>query len=135
MPYMNVVVLAGNLTRDPEKRYTPNNVCIASLSMAVNRRVKRNEEWTDEVSFFDVTVFGNTAENCAKFLSKGRPVLVEGYLRQRRWETPEGNRRSKVEVVANNVQFLGPKPGASDSGGSDNGYDEPPPLEDDDIPF
>ncbi len=135
MASYNKVILMGNLTRDPEKRYTQGGTCIVNLGLAVNRRIKRNEEWVDEVSFFDIVVFGNQAENCAKFLAKGRPVLVDGELQQRRWETPEGQKRSKIEVVANRVAFLGGG-GRSDGGAGLSDEDSgPPPIEDDDIPF
>ena len=135
MASYNKVILMGNLTRDPEKRYTQGGTCVVNLGLAVNRRVKRNEEWTEEASFFDIVVFGNQGENCAKFLAKGRPVLVDGELQQRRWETPEGQKRSKIQVIANRIAFLGSR---SDSGGGDTfqGDDSgPPPIEDDDIPF
>lgn len=134
MASYNKVILMGNLTRDPEKRYTQGGTCIVNIGLAVNRRIKRNEEWIDEVSFFDIVVFGNQAENCAKFLAKGRPVLVDGELQQRRWETPEGQKRSKVEVIANRVAFLGSR---SDSGSESTQGEEsgPPPIDDDDIPF
>ncbi len=136
MPSYNKVILMGNLTRDPEKRYTQGGTCVVNIGLAVNRRIKRNEEWIEEVSFFDIVVFGVQAENCAKFLSKGRPILVDGELQQRRWETPEGQKRNKVEIVASRVAFLGSRP---DGGGQDlsnqGANTGPPPIEDDDIPF
>ena len=133
------VILVGNLTRDPELRYTTGGTAIANLGIAVNRRIKRGEEWTDEVSFFDVVVFGRRAETSAEYLAKGRPVLVEGDLVQRRWESQDGQKRSKVEVQARDVQFLGtPRDGGGDSksnAGSSGGDYGPPPIDDDDIPF
>ncbi len=135
MASYNKVILMGNLTRDPEKRYTQGGTCIVNIGLAVNRRIKRNEEWVDDVSFFDIVVFGNQAENCAKFLAKGRPVLVDGELQQRRWETPEGQKRSKVEVVANRVAFLGSRPDSGGGSFQSEGNSAPPPIEDDDIPF
>ena len=98
--------------RDPETRFLPSGVAVTSFSIAVNRRYKSNNEVKEEVSFFDISVFGKTGENCAEYLSKGRPVLVEGRLRQRSWET-DGVKRSKIEVVADNVQFLGGPRGAA----------------------
>ena len=136
MPSYNKVILMGNLTRDPEKRYTQGGTCVVNIGLAVNRRIKRNEEWIEEVSFFDIVVFGVQAENCAKFLSKGRPILVDGELQQRRWETPEGQKRNKVEIVANRVAFLGSRPDGGGQDQSSQGADSgPPPIEDDDIPF
>ncbi len=87
MVTFNRVILAGNLVRDPETRFLPSGVAVTSFSIAVNRRYKSNNEVKEEVSFFDISVFGKTGENCAEYLSKGRPVLVEGRLRQRSWET------------------------------------------------
>ncbi|MCB9478311.1 MAG: single-stranded DNA-binding protein [Deltaproteobacteria bacterium] len=137
MASYNKVILMGNLTRDPEKRYTESGTCIVTMGVAVNRRVKRQNEWTEEANFFDIVVFGNQAENCAKYLAKGRPVLVDGELQQRRWEGQDGQKRSKVEVVANQVTFLGSGGGGGGGGsyGGVGGSDEPPPLDDDDIPF
>lgn len=133
MVTFNRVILAGNLVRDPETRFLPSGVAVTSFSIAVNRRYKSNDEVKEEVSYFDVSVFGKTGENCAEYLSKGRPVLVEGRLRQRRWEA-DGVKRSKIEVVAENVQFLGGPRGAS----SEAGAPAPPVPEtsqDEDIPF
>jgi single-strand DNA-binding protein len=136
MASYNKVILMGNLTRDPEKRYLDSGTAVTSLSIAVNRRYKKQEQWVDEVSFFDIVTFGSQAENCAKFLAKGRPILVEGELRQRRWEAQDGTKRSKVEVNANIVQFLGPRPeGAGQGTPEEAGDDVPPPIDNDDIPF
>jgi len=134
MANYNKVILMGNLTRDPEKRYTDGGTCIVNMGLAVNRRIKRKEEWVEEASFFDIVVFGNQAENCAKYLAKGRPILVDGELQQRRWEAQDGSKRSKVEIIANRVQFLGGRGGpAPDS--ETKRDEEPPPIDDDDIPF
>ena len=139
MANMAKVILVGNLTRNPELRYTTGGTAVVNLGVAVNRRFKRGEEWTEEVSFIDVVIFGRRAETCAEYLTKGRPVLVEGELVQRRWETPEGGKRSKVEVMARDVQFLGgrPKEGEEPSSGKPKSGEgiEPPPMDDDDIPF
>src|SRR5512138_3890377 len=118
MVTFNRVILAGNLVRDPEIRYLPSGTSVTSFGIAVNERVKKGDVWEEQASFFDVTVFGKTGENCAEYLSKGRPVLVEGRLRQRRWEQ-DGVKKSKIEVVADNVQFLGSPRGAG--GGAEGG--------------
>jgi single-strand DNA-binding protein len=128
----NRVILAGNLVRDPETRFIPSGTAVTSFSIAVNRRYKVNNEAKEEVSFFDISVFGKMGENCAEYLSKGRPVLVEGRLRQRRWEA-DGVKRSKIEVVADNVQFLGGPRGASADAPAPSG--PAPESQDDDIPF
>ena len=134
MANYNKVILMGNLTRDPELRYTPNGTAVATLSLAINRRYKANDEWKEETDFFDIVVFGKQAENCGEYLKKGRPVLVDGRLSQRRWETEDGQKRSKVEVVAFSVQFLGApreSSGSSSSGSMESG----PEFDDSDIPF
>ena len=105
----NLVVLMGNLTRDPEERFTPGGKAVTTLPIAVNRYYtdKDTGKRVNAVDFIDVSVWGRMAENCVKYLSKGRPVYIEGRLSVRRWETPNGEARSKMEVVARNVQFLG----------------------------
>ena len=128
----NRVILAGNLVRDPETRFLPSGLAVTSFGLAVNHRYKSNNEVKEEVSFFDVVVFGKMGENCAEYLSKGRPVLVEGRLRQRRWEA-DGVKRSKIEVVADNVQFLGgPRGGSAEPSAPAS---PAPEAQDDDIPF
>lgn len=102
---VNVVVLGGNLTRDPELRHTPSGAVLCALGLAVNEREKVNGEWTDRANFFDITVFGNQAEACAQYLAKGRPVVVEGKLRWRQWEADDGTKRQKIEVIAFRVHF------------------------------
>lgn len=111
----NRVILIGNLTKDPEVRYTPGGTPVATISIAVNSRYKQGDESKEEVLFIDSVVFGKQAETCGQYLSKGRSVLVEGRLRERRWEY-EGQKKSKMEVVANNVRFLSKKEGPSSSG-------------------
>jgi single-strand DNA-binding protein len=108
---INSVVLVGNLTRDPELRATPSGTSVCSLRVAVNDRVKdpTTGEWTDKPNYFSVDVFGGQAERCAQWLAKGRQVAIEGRLRWREWETQEGQKREAVNVVANNVQFIGPR--------------------------
>lgn len=129
-------------------RFTPSGLAVATLGVAVNHRTKKNDQFMDEASFFDVVVFGKQAENCADYLTKGRSVLVEGRLRQRRWEK-DGQKRSKVEVVADRVQFMGPAKGRAegettiDTGGEglETAPTAPAPVEEqappaeEDIPF
>ena len=134
MVTFNRVILAGNLVRDPETRFLPSGDAVTNFSIAVNSRYKpkSTNEFKEEVSYFDIAVFGKAAENCAEYLSKGRPVLVEGRLRQRSWDA-DGVKRSKIEVVADNVQFLGGPRGAS---AETSGPSAPAPdTQDDDIPF
>ena len=113
---VNVVALVGNLTRDPELRHTPSGTAVTTLRLAVNDRVKRGEEWVDAAYYFDVTVWGRTAENCAQYLAKGRPIAVQGKLTWREWDAQDGTKRQSVEVVADNVQFLSGREGGE--GGS-----------------
>lgn len=101
----NRIILIGNLTRDPEIRYTPAGVAVATVPIAVNSRYKQGDELKEETLFIDAIVFGKQAETCTQYLNKGRMVLVEGRLRERRWEY-EGQRRSKFEVIANNIRFF-----------------------------
>ena len=113
MASFNKVILVGNLTRDPELRYTPKGTAIAKIGLAVNR-VWTNEagEKKEEVTFVDVDVFGRTAENVGQYMRKGRPILVEGRLRLDQWDDKQtGQKKSKLGVVAETVQFLGSAPG------------------------
>lgn len=118
---INVVVITGNLTRDPELRSTPGGTSVCKLRVAVNSRRKDGQsgEWVDKSNYFDVTVWGAQGENCANYLSKGRPVAVEGRLDWREWEDKDGGKRQGVEIIANSVQFLGSRDG---SGGGNNGF-------------
>lgn len=135
MASLNNVVLLGNLTRDPEVRYTPSGTPVATLGLAVNNRMKQGDEWKDDPCFIDVVVFGKQAESCGEYLSKGQPVLVEGRLRYRSWEGQDGQKRSKHEVSAFRVQFM-PKVGRSPGGGGFSGeMSEGEPMDDDDVPF
>jgi single-strand DNA-binding protein len=106
MASFNKVLLMGNLTRDPELRYTASGAAVASFGLAVNRKFKQGEEWKDEVCFVDITVWGKQGENCAQYLNKGSLVFLEGRLNYQTWEADGGQKRNKLEVVANNVQFL-----------------------------
>jgi len=101
----NKVILIGNLTKDPELRYTPQGTPVTSFRIAVNYRYKQSDDMKQETMFIDNVVFGRQAESCSKYLSKGSPVLVEGRLQERRWES-NGQQRSKFEVVAQSVRFL-----------------------------
>jgi len=124
----------GNLTRDPELRYTASGAAVASFGLAVNRKYKAGEEWKEEVCFVDITVWAKQAENCAEFLHKGSPVFLEGRLNYQSWESDTGQKRNKLEVVANNIQFLGRA--GENKGFSPGGTDSAPPAgEKDDIPF
>ena len=113
---VNVVVITGNLTKDPELRYTGGGTAVCELRVAVNSRRKDGQsgQWVDKPNYFDVTVWGAQGENCANYLVKGRPVAVEGRLDWREWEAKDGSgKRQAVQIVANTVQFLGPKPEAA----------------------
>ena len=108
MANLNKVFLIGNLTRDPELRYTPGGTAVANLGIAVNRKFKDSSgELKEEVCFLTVTVWDKQAEACCQYLQKGKPVFVEGVLQSRFWETPEGQKRSAIDVRAERVQFLG----------------------------
>ena len=113
---LNTVNMMGNLTRDPEMRYTPAGRAVCNMSIANNRIYMKGTEKVTEVSYFDVEVWGQIAENCAKYLSKGSGIIVEGRLRQDRWEK-EGKTQSRVRISANNVHFM-PKRGDSSAGGA-----------------
>lgn len=107
MASFNRVVLLGNLTADPEVRYTASELAIVDVGVAINERVKRGGEYVDEVSYIDVTFFGRTAEVAGEYLSKGAPALIEGRLKQERWQTDDGQRRSRVKVIAERLTLLG----------------------------
>ncbi len=147
----NTVELIGNITRDPELRFTPSGAAVASFGLAVNRRWRNQQtnEWDEQVSFFDVVCWRELAENVAESLTKGSRVIVTGRLEQRSWETDQGEKRSKVEVIADEV---GPSlrwataqvtRNERRDGGSGGGFDSaPPPVEppaagynDDEEPF
>ncbi|MGI8921522.1 MAG: single-stranded DNA-binding protein [Solirubrobacteraceae bacterium] len=117
---INRVVLTGNLTRDPELRSTPTGTSVCDLRIACNTRRKgASGEWEEKPNYFNVTVWGAQGENCSKFLSKGRPVAVDGRLEWREWETQDGQKRQAVDIIADSVQFLGSRDGGGDGG---NGY-------------
>jgi single-strand DNA-binding protein len=121
MTDLNHVVLIGRLTRDlgTDERsfaYLPSGQARANISIAVNRSRKNGDQWVDEVNYFDVTIWGKTAENLKPYLTKGKQIAIDGYLKQDRWEK-DGQKNSRVSVVANNVQLLG---GRSENGGSES---------------
>jgi single-strand DNA-binding protein len=129
----NKVILIGNLTKDPELRYTPSGTPVTTLRIAVTSKFKQSEEFREETLFIDVVVFGRQAETCSQYLAKGRPVLAEGRLQERRWES-DGQQRSKMEIVAQTVRFLGGK--RDEGGGGSQGQSGPPPEENTDVePF
>jgi single-strand DNA-binding protein len=128
MADINHVVLVGRLTRDAELKYTAGGQAVCKFSIAVNRRKKSGEQWVDEANFFDVVLWGRQGESVNQYLLKGKQVGVEGELRQDRWEQ-DGQNRSKVEIVANNLQLLGGN-GPGSTGGTGGGYQERRPAED-----
>lgn len=107
MASFNKVLMMGNLTRDPELTFTPSGGALCKFGLAVNRKFKSGDDWKEDVCFVDITVWGKQGENCAEYLKKGSPAFIEGRLQQSSWETDSGEKRSKLEVVANVVQFLG----------------------------
>lgn len=112
MSSLNRVFLMGNLTRDPELKYTPQGTAICRFSIAVNRKFMQGNEWKTDVQYFQIVVWGKSGENCSKFLSKGRPVFVEGRLQNRGWEK-DGTKHTVTEIIAESIQFLGSNVGKS----------------------
>jgi len=122
MANINRVVLVGNLTRDPELRTTPGGTSVCKLRLAVNSRTKGADgQWADKPNYFDVTVWGNQAESCSQYLSKGRPVGVDGRLDWREWDAQDGTKRQAVEIIAESVQFLGSRDAESGNAGGGGG--------------
>jgi single-strand DNA-binding protein len=119
---INRVIITGNLTRDPELRSTGSGMSVCSMRIACNTRRKDQStgDWVDKPNYFDVTVWGAQGENCARFLSKGRPVAIDGRLEWREWQDKEGNTRQSVEIIADAVQFLGSRD--DNGGGAGNGF-------------
>ena len=145
MADINHVVLVGRLTKDAELKYTASGQAVCKFSVAVNRRRKNGDQWEDEANFFDIVLWGRQGEAVNQYLLKGKTVGVEGELRQDRWQQ-DGQNRTKVEIVANNIQLLGGNPGGASSGGGSTmpaypqgGRDQGAPSGDDgfadDIPF
>jgi single-strand DNA-binding protein len=119
---VNVVVITGNLTKDPELRSTNGGMSVCEMRVAVNsRRKDQSGQWVDKPNYFDVVVFGAQGENCANYLSRGRPLAVEGRLDWREWEAKDGSKRQAVQIIANSVQFLGSRDGGGASGGNGGG--------------
>jgi single-strand DNA-binding protein len=116
---INRVTITGNLTRDPELRSLPSGTSVCKMRVAVNSRRKdgASGEWVDKPNYFDVTVWGAQGENCANYLSKGRPVAVDGRLDWREWEAQDGSKRQAVEIIADTVQFLGSREGSGNGNG------------------
>ncbi|OLB26393.1 MAG: single-stranded DNA-binding protein [Nitrospirae bacterium 13_2_20CM_2_63_8] len=134
MAGFNKVILMGNLTRDPEIRYAPSGTPVANFGLAVNRRYRQGDETKEEVCFVDIVVFGRQAETCGQYLSKGNGALVEGRLQMRKFETKDGQKVTKHEVVAETVRFL---PKRMDQGGEASvrePLDEVPPSSESDEP-
>lgn len=120
----NRVILMGNLTRDPEVRYLPNNMAVVDLGLAVNDRYqdKQTGEWVDRPNFIDCTAFGKSAESIGKFFTKGRPILIEGKLRFEQWEDKQsGQKRSKIKVVVDQWNFCDSRAGGGDGGSGSGG--------------
>lgn len=149
MASYNRIVLMGNLTRDPQLSYTPNNLAVCKFGIATNHKRKdRDGNMREEVCFVDCTVFGRGGETFNQYMSKGGSVLVEGRLHLNQWTTPEGDKRSKHEVVVDNFTFVGGRRGGESSGqaasahaageaggGSPDPADDSAPPTDDGIPF
>ena len=151
---LNKVLLMGNLTRDPEVKYTPKGTAVGDLAIAINDSYKAQDGTIKEtVTYVDIEVWGRQAETCKQYLAKGRPIFVEGQLRLDQWETPQGEKKSRMKVRADRVQFLGGGPGREGGGGERRpapggdaerpasrpattvSEDRPPLPDDDDIPF
>lgn len=151
MASFNKVILLGNLTRDPEVRYTPKGTAVTELGMAVNRvYTAENGEKREETTFVDITLWGRTAEIAGEYLKKGRPVFIEGRLQLDTWDDKQsGQKRSKLKVVGEGLQLIGSRPGGGGGGGGDeesssaprSSKSTPPPKaapsapDDDEIPF
>lgn len=121
---INKTVVVGRLTKDMELAYTSGGLCIGKFSIAVNRDRKSGDEWVQDVSYFEVKCFGKIAENLKPYLTKGQQVVVDGFLKQERWEK-DGEKNSKVTIGAENIQLVGgKKEGTQDNGGygNSNGY-------------
>ena len=146
MNNINRVVITGNLTADPELRSTPSGTSVCNLRIACNTRRKDGEEWVDKPNYFNVTVWGAQGENVARYLSKGRPVAIDGRLKWREYKDKDDNKREAIDIVADTVQFLNAKGEQGEPAeytGEEQGF-EPVPVpaavgatgaQDDDIPF
>ena len=149
MASYNRVILVGNLTRDPELRYIPSGTAVSDIGLAVNDRIKKGDQWVEETTFVDITLWGRTAEIVNEYTSKGSPLLIEGRLKLDRWEK-DGQKHSKLKVIGDRIQLLGSRESgrggggprrSAGSGGDQPAYEDseympaggPPPS--DDIPF
>lgn len=149
MASYNKVILMGNLTRDPELKYLPSGTAMAKFGIAVNRvwTDRQSGEKKEEVCFVDITAWGRQAETCNEYLQRGRPVFIEGRLNFNSWETEDGQKRSKLDVVAERIQFLGSRQDSDTQEGHNQAQSTPsqptsspetstePPETIDDIPF
>lgn len=151
MANFNKVILAGNLTRDPQLSYLPNNTPVVEFGLAINRKWKsQSGDLKDETCFVDMRAYGRQAETLNQYMNKGKPILIEGRLKFDQWQGKEGEKRSKLYVIVEGFQFLGapgggqrgggPPPGRSSEPARVGGGDEMPPVEEaaaagDDIPF
>jgi len=148
---VNKVILVGNLGKDPEIRYTNNQMSVCNFSLATGERRKdASGNWTEHTEWHRVVTFGKTAENCSNYLKKGSQVFIDGRIQTNKWQDKEGKDRYTTEIIANNVQFLSGRAGGAEAGQSSSvGYDDGPPsngapnqnpsddvsFDDDDIPF
>ncbi|MDP6541394.1 MAG: single-stranded DNA-binding protein [Phycisphaerales bacterium] len=133
MPTYNKVLLMGNLTRDPQLKQTPTNMSVAEIGIACNRKFKSKDgEMREETTFVDCEAWGKTAETMAKYLSKGRPVFIEGRLKLDQWQDKDGNNRSKLRVVIENFQFIDSRGGQTSTPPSETATNLPPA---DEVPF
>ena len=145
MASYNKVILMGNLTRDPELKYLPSGMAVSNLGLAVNRvwTDRESGEKKEEASFIDLEAWGRTAETMNEYLKKGSPAFVEGRLRQQRWETDDGQNRSRLVVVVERFQFVSGRQDGSEQGGysqpgdaaSQSSTSDAGPVTEDDIPF
>lgn len=121
MADVNHVILIGRLTRDAELKYTSGGMAVCKFAIAVNKRRKNGEEWVEEANFFDIVLWGRSGESLNQYLVKGKQIAVEGELHQNRWEQ-DGQARSKVEIMANNVQLLGGNAGGQGNSSGSGSY-------------
>ncbi len=129
MANFNKVILAGNLTRDPQLSYLPSNTPVCEFGMAVNRKWRSKEgEMREDTCFVDLRSYGKPAETLNQYMAKGRPLLVEGHLKLDQWEAKDGGRRSKLYVIVDTFQFLGAPPGGGRGGYRQDASDAPPPA-------
>src|SRR5581483_2923435 len=145
MPSFNKVILLGNLTRDPELRYTPQGAAVCEFAIALNYVYtnKQTGQKVEEVSYIDLVAWGKTGETIAEYMKKGRQIMIEGRLKQDRWEAQDGKKMSKVRVTVESFQFVGSRPGGEGGGPAPKGgapsggapEDGPPPGAEEDIPF